>query len=236
MLRERKEEGRYLICPSLLSADFACLTRELEEIKDADYLHLDIMDGHFVPNITFGPVLLKKIRPHWKKIFDVHLMVSEPEKWIKPFADAGADLLVFHQEATVHAHRLIQEIRSHGCSAGVAINPFTPAGSIEEILPHVDLVLVMTVNPGFGGQSYLAETEGKIKRIREMIEKSGREIRLQVDGGISRETIEAATIAGADVFVAGSAIFGATDREAEIQALRQLAASAGSQACGTVSI
>lgn len=236
MLKARKEEGRHLICPSLLSADFSNLSHELDEVGDADYLHLDIMDGHFVPNITFGPVVIEKIRMKWKKVFDVHLMVSEPEKWIGPFTKAGADVLVFHQEATAHAHRLIQQIHALGCSAGVAINPGTSAASIEELLPFLDLVLVMTVNPGFGGQSYIRETEEKIRRIRAMIKRSGREIRLQVDGGISRKTIASAAAAGADVFVAGSAIFGAENRKKEIEILRQTAADACGQSCGTVSI
>lgn len=223
MLKAFNQEEPIIICPSVLAADFTNLAAELETVKNADYLHLDIMDGNFVPNISYGPAIVKQMRPLWDKVFDVHLMVKEPERWVEPFAKAGADLIVFHQEATVHAHRMVQNIRDAGCSAGIAINPATPVEMLEAILPFLDLVLLMTVNPGFGGQAYIPEVESKIRKLKNMVKETGAECRIQVDGGINRETIVSAKRAGAHVFVAGSAIFKAEDRAAEIELLRQLA-------------
>lgn len=227
MLQNYVDEKRVLICPSLLAADFSKLETELERIRDeADYLHLDIMDGHFVPNISYGPGVVQSLRHLWDKPFDVHLMVSEPERWVEPFAKAGADCIVFHQEASVHAHRLIQTIKASGCSAGMAINPGTPAELLRPLLQELDMALVMTVNPGFGGQSYLSFCENKMRYLRDIIREENLGLRLQVDGGINRKTIADAANAGAHVFVAGSAVFGAEDAAEEIRVLRRLAEEA----------
>ncbi len=215
--------GQALIAPSLLAADFTQLKQELAAIQDADALHLDIMDGHFVPNISYGPGLVKQLRPYWDKPMDVHLMVDRPEDWLEVFAQAGADIIVFHWEAAAHAHRLIQEIHRLGCLAGISLNPGTPVSLLADLLPFLDQILLMTVNPGFGGQSYIAEMEGKISQARRMIEESGRNILLEVDGGIKKETIGGAAAAGANFFVAGTAVFKAENPSEEIKKLRQLA-------------
>lgn len=219
--------GQALVAPSLLAANFTQLKQELEAIQVADALHLDIMDGHFVPNITYGPGLVKQLRPHWNKPMDVHLMVDRPEDWLEAFVQAGADIITFHEEAAVHAHRLIQEIHRQGCLAGIALNPGTPVSLLEDLIPFLDQILLMTVNPGFGGQSYIKEMEGKIRRARQLIEESGRHILLQVDGGIKRDTIGRAAAAGANFFVAGTAVFKAEDPAEEIRILRQRAAEEG---------
>lgn len=210
------------IAPSLLAADFARLREEVAAVEaaGADWLHLDVMDGHFVPNISFGPVVLKALRPHTRLPFDVHLMIAPVDSYVAAFAEAGADHILLHPEAGPHLHRSLQLIRAHGCKAGVVLNPATPVESVAWALDLVDIILVMSVNPGFGGQQFLPSQLPKIAALRRMIDAAGRPVALSVDGGITPETAARAVAAGADTLVAGTSVFHATDYAAAIAALR----------------
>ncbi len=210
------------LAPSILSADFSRLGEQVEEVAraGADYIHLDVMDGHFVPNISFGPAVVEAVRGVTKMPLDVHLMISKPENYVARFAESGADIITVHVEACLHLHRTVQQIKDLKVKAGVALNPATPLISIEEILPMVDLVLLMSVNPGFGGQKFIPESFGKIRALREALDENRLKAEIEVDGGIGPENIAAIVNAGARVIVAGAAVF--NNKESATRALLRL--------------
>jgi len=214
------------IAPSLLAADFARLKEQIKQIEDggADWLHVDVMDGGFVPNLSFGAKVIETCRAITKLPLDVHLMVVEPEKYFDTFAKAGANVMTIHVETAPHLHRQIARIKELGCSAGAVMNPGTSLDSVREVAADLDLLLIMSVNPGFGGQAFIPESVDKIRRARALLDAAGSPAVLEVDGGISRETINACWRAGADTFVAGNAVFSAKDPAAEVRALRALCA------------
>lgn len=217
------------ISPSILSADFSCLGAEIRAIDlgGADYIHVDVMDGHFVPNITIGPLVVAAVRKVTSKPLDVHLMIENPDRYIADFAQAGADLITVHQEVVPHLHRTIQLIKSLGKKAGVSINPATPVSTLEVILDDLDLVLLMSVNPGFGGQSFIPATLAKIAALRQRIDERGLAVEIEIDGGVKADNIGSIAAAGADVFVAGSAVFSTPDYAQTIALLRRNAVARG---------
>jgi len=224
---------RVVVAPSLLAADFGRLREEVGSVTQAgaDWLHFDVMDGHFVPNMSFGPLVLQALRPHSTLPFDVHLMITPVDPFVTAFAEAGADHILFHPEAGPHPHRTLQLIRSLGKKSGLALSPGTPIESIAWLLELADIVLVMSVNPGFGGQRFLASQLPKIAALRRMIDAGGRQIALAVDGGIAPETAAQVVVAGADTLIAGTAVFGTADRSAAIDALRGGSPQTGTLAC-----
>jgi len=209
------------IAPSLLSADFSKLAEEVATIEEgADVLHLDVMDGHFVPNITMGPAIVKALRPHTKLVFDCHLMISEPQRYIPDFLKAGAQMISIHVETEPHLQRALQMIRDGGAKAGIAINPATPAESLSTAIDFCDYILAMTVNPGFGGQKFLEPVVPKIRQMASLIKQRGLPVAIEVDGGVDVRTAPSVVSAGATILVAGSAVFGQKDRSAAMQAIR----------------
>ena len=211
------------LAPSILSADFARLLEDVKKVEKAgcEYLHIDVMDGHFVPNITLGPGIVKSLRKDVNMVFDAHLMIENPDNYIKEYADAGLDIIVVHQEACTHLHRTIQNIKSHGIKAGVALNPATPIETIKYVLQDVDMVLLMSVNPGFGGQSYIPVVTEKIKELKALIDEMNLDIDIEVDGGVKPSNIAEVVNAGANVIVAGSAIFNAGNIDEAVKSLRE---------------
>ncbi len=211
------------LAPSILSADFARLLEDVKKVEKAgcEYLHIDVMDGHFVPNITLGPGIVKSLRKEVDMIFDTHLMIENPDSYVKDFVDAGSDMIVVHAEACTHLHRTVQNIKSYNVKVGVALNPATPLDVIKYVLEDLDMVLIMTVNPGFGGQSFIEGSIDKIKELKKMIDDKNLNIDIQVDGGIKPDNINKVVKAGANVIVAGSAIFNSEDIEETVKLMRK---------------
>jgi len=211
------------LAPSILSADFSRLGDQVKLVEKSgvEYLHIDVMDGHFVPNITIGPLIVEALRPHSKLIFDVHLMIENPDRYIAGFVKAGADIITVHAETCPHLHRSIQNIKASGAKAGVALNPATPLNAIEYVLNNLEMVLLMSVNPGFGGQKFIPEVMPKISALTDMIKQTGKNIDIQIDGGINSQNAAEVVRAGANVLVAGSAIFAAPDIPAAVRAIRE---------------
>jgi len=226
-LRELERKKMKRIAPSILSADFARLGEEVKAVEaaGADWIHVDVMDGHFVPNITIGPLVARAVRSVTALPMDVHLMIENPDRFIEDFAKAGSTYLTVHPEACYHVHRTIHAIKDLGIKAGVSLNPATPLSALEWILQDVDLVLIMSVNPGFGGQQFISQSLQKIKDLRAMISARNLDVIIEVDGGVNKKTIQSVSEAGADVFVAGSAIFGSPDYRETIEAFRSLVRS-----------
>ncbi|SHJ58444.1 ribulose-phosphate 3-epimerase [Tepidibacter formicigenes] len=214
------------LAPSILSADFARLLEDVKKVEDAgcEYLHIDVMDGHFVPNITLGPAIAKSLRKDVNMVFDVHLMIENPDMYIKSFVDSGADIITVHQEACTHLHRTIQNIKSLGVKAAVALNPATPIETIKHVIDELDMVLIMTVNPGFGGQSFIENMIDKIKELKRLIDEKGLNVDIQVDGGIKPDNVDKVVKAGANIIVAGSAIFNSEDILNTVKKFRENAA------------
>lgn len=212
------------LAPSILSADFAKLLEDVRKVESAgcEYLHIDVMDGHFVPNITLGPLVVKSLKKeNINMVFDAHLMIENPDQYIEEFVKAGCDIITVHQEACVHLHRTIQNIKSHGIKAGVVLNPATPVDMIKHVLPDLDMVLLMSVNPGFGGQSFIPCVLDKIKELKAIIDSQGLNIDIEVDGGISPKNVAEVVQAGANIIVAGSAIFGSDDIQETVNLFRK---------------
>lgn len=211
------------LAPSILAADFARLLEDVKKVENAgcEYLHIDVMDGHFVPNITLGPAIVKSLRKDVNMVFDAHLMIENPDQYVKDFVDAGCDLIVVHQEACRHLHRTIQNIKSHGIKVGVALNPATPIETIKNVLQDIDMVLIMTVNPGFGGQSFIESMIPKIQELKSLIDSQNLNVDIQVDGGIKPENVASVVKAGANIIVAGSAIFNSDDIKSTVDLFRK---------------